>query len=69
MKNMKKNPKQNRESSLMRSPLILGLSIVLCIPVAYSHAKSSNIVKMNRFNRSCKDVPSKVKLLMRTMNL
>ena len=45
MKNMKKNPKQNRESSLMRSPLILGLSIVLCIPVAYSHAKSSNIVK------------------------
>ena len=29
----------------MRSPLILGLSIVLCIPVAYSHAKSSNIVK------------------------
>ena len=27
MKNMKKNPKQNRESSLMRSPLILGLSI------------------------------------------
>ena len=30
---------------LMRSPLILGLSIVLCIPVAYSHAKSSNIVK------------------------
>ena len=45
MKNMKKNPKQNRESSLMRSPLILGLSMVLCIPVAYSHAKSSNIVK------------------------
>ena len=44
MKNMKKNPKQNRESSLMRSPLILGLSMVLCIPVAYSHAKSSNIV-------------------------
>ena len=41
---MKKNPKQNRESSLMRSPLILGLSMVLCIPVAYSHAKSSNIV-------------------------
>ena len=28
----------------MRSPLILGLSMVLCIPVAYSHAKSSNIV-------------------------
>ena len=45
MKNMKKNPNQNRESSLMRSPLILGLSMVLCIPVAYSHAKSSNIVK------------------------
>ena len=69
MKNMKKNPKQNRESSLMRSPLILGLSIVLCIPVAYSHAKSSNIVKNESVQSSCKDVPSKVKLLMRTMNL
>lgn len=70
MKNMKKNPKQNRESSLMRSPLILGLSIVLCIPVAYSHAKSSNIVKNESVQSiPCKDVPSKVKLLMRTMNL
>lgn len=27
MKNMKKNPKQNRESSLMRSPLILGFRL------------------------------------------
>ena len=39
MKNMKKNPKQNRESSLNRIPLNIVFSIFLSIQVAYSHEK------------------------------
>ena len=42
---MKKNSKRNWESNFMRTPLILGLSMALCIPATYSYAVASDMVE------------------------
>ena len=38
---MKKSPKQNWESNIRRTPIILGLSAALCMPSAFSYANAS----------------------------
>ena len=37
---MKKSPKQNWESNIRRTPIILGLSAALCMPSAFSYANA-----------------------------
>lgn len=44
MKSMKKSPKQNWESNIRRTPIILGLSAALCMPSAFSYANASDPV-------------------------
>lgn len=44
MKSMKKSPKQNWESNIRRTPIILGLSVALCMPSAFSYANASDPV-------------------------
>ena len=41
---MKKSPKQNWESNIRRTPIILGLSAALCMPSAFSYANASDPV-------------------------
>ena len=51
MKSMKKSPKQNWESNIRRTPIILGLSAALCMPSAFSYANASDPVpKLNHKN-------------------
>ena len=44
IKSMKKSPKQNWESNIRRTPIILGLSAALCMPSAFSYANASDPV-------------------------
>ena len=44
MKSMKKSPKQNWESNIRRTPIVLGLSAALCMPSAFSYANASDPV-------------------------
>lgn len=39
-----KSPKQNWESNIRRTPIILGLSAALCMPSAFSYANASDPV-------------------------
>ena len=43
MKNLKKSPKQDWERSIRRTPIILGLSVALCIPATFSYANVSDL--------------------------
>lgn len=61
MKSMKKSPKQNWESNIRRTPIILGLSAALCMPSAFSYANASDPLPVNWFSLSSKDVLSQVK--------
>ena len=61
IKSMKKSPKQNWESNIRRTPIILGLSAALCMPSAFSYANASDPVAGEWFSLSSKDVLLQVK--------
>lgn len=61
IKSMKKSPKQNWESNIRRTPIILGLSAALCMPSAFSYANASDPVAGELFSLSSKDVLLQVK--------
>lgn len=62
IKSMKKSPKQNWESNIRRTPIILGLSAALCMPSAFSYANASDtLLPVNWFSLSSKDVLLQVK--------
>ena len=56
MKSMKKSPKQNWESNIRRTPIILGLSAALCMPSAFSYANASDPVRSEerRVEKECR---------------